>query len=232
MLEKDLLNSVTSEKLSEIAVDGAELAIDSILHEGLLKDIPIVGTIYKIGRASIGVREAIFTKKVLKFLQELKDIPLAEREEFLRKLEENAKYSNRVGEKLLVLIERLDDIDKSSVIGRLFKAAVAEKIDYETFLKLSSIVDKAFLPDLLKLRGETTDQWGIRHTSRRLHRDVQEHFYTIGIMSIEVKDDTQTKHIRSMAFIGGKKQEGFVPAIEFQFNNLGHKLIQYGINQE
>ena len=42
--------SLFETSISEIGIEFAELGIDSILQDGLLKDIPIVGTIVNVGK--------------------------------------------------------------------------------------------------------------------------------------------------------------------------------------
>ena len=53
--------SLFETSISEIGIEFAELGIDSILQDGLLKDIPIVGTIVNVGKfaQNIYVRGAV-----------------------------------------------------------------------------------------------------------------------------------------------------------------------------
>jgi hypothetical protein len=78
-LETSLVNSISSENLHDILVDTVGLTLDQFLVDGLLKDIPFFGLFYKIFKTTTNIRDAIFAKKLIKFLTQLKDIPIEKR---------------------------------------------------------------------------------------------------------------------------------------------------------
>jgi len=220
-LDISLVNSITSDNLKDITIEGAEIALDLFLEEGVLKQIPFFGTFYKGFKATMGIRESIFAKKVFKFLSELKDIPKEKRVEFVNKLDCDDNYQTKVGEKLIILIEQLDDIEKPKIIGRLLKSSINEEIEYETFLRLSSVVQKSFLPDLLKLKpnGSTT----------RFSQLTKEHFAMLGLMSIKIEENTRDKEIINAARLGGSGDINIPPILIYELNELAGKLIKYGL---
>lgn len=225
-------DSIVSDKLSELAADAAELGLDSLLADGVVKDIPVIGSLYKLAKVAMGIRENIFVKKVLKFLIELKDIPGEERKKFIAGLDSDTHKIHKVGEKIIVILERLDDIDKATIVGRLLRAAIKEYIPYEHFLKLCSIVDKAFFTDLQQLQAKSTDNWGIREIYYAVDKDSYQHFYNIGIMTMAIKDDESRKGMMQRASLGAPPKEiGFVPKVEYEFSKLGKELIRYGMNE-
>jgi hypothetical protein len=57
----------------------------------LLKEIPIIGSIYKLSKAALSIRDRLFTKKLLIFISQLKDIPSQERQEIINKTETDPK---------------------------------------------------------------------------------------------------------------------------------------------
>jgi len=217
-LEIALVNEITSDNLKDILIEGAEITLDNFLEEGIIKEIPFFGTLYKGFKAAIGIRETIFAKKVFSFLNQIKEIPLEERKVFIEKLESKKEFRQKVGEKLIFLIERLDDLEKPEIIGRLFKATIKEKITYDEFLRLSLIVDKAFMPDLLILKRTITNQLAYNQITK-------EHFATIGIMSIEYKEKPLNRVLLNFESNSDKLLE-----IKYQLNDLGKKLIKYGLN--
>jgi len=149
----DLLSeSITSSSITKISTDLIEVGLDSFLEDGLLKDIPIIGTIVGLAKTGIGIRDKLFAKKILKFLFEIKDIPFGTRIEFIEKIDTDPNYTTKVGETILLIIDKLDDIKKAELIGRLFVYSVNGTIDYMMFLRLSTIIERCFLLDLSKLR--------------------------------------------------------------------------------
>lgn len=219
-LNNSLINLINNENLKDILVEGSEITLDSFLTDCILKEIPFFGTLYKGYKATIGIRESIFAKKVFHFLIELKDIPKVKREEFIKKLDNDSKYQSKVGEKLIILIEQLDDIDKPKIIGKLFKATINSEIDYEMFLRLSLIVNKSFLPDLIKLKYKG-----------RFTQLIKEHFAMLGLMSLSIAENDRDKKILSLARLGGEnKQIDIPPILNYEPNNLAELLIKYGLS--
>lgn len=62
-LEVSLINEVTGDNLKELMIEGAEIAFDHFLEEGVLKEVPFFGALYKGGKAVFGLRESIFAKR-------------------------------------------------------------------------------------------------------------------------------------------------------------------------
>src|SRR5690606_20178951 len=104
--------------------------------------------LYKLGK-TISARQQI--KKLWKFLFQLNDVSQADRIKFLGKVEEDKTYRDELFERTLFIIERLDDEKKSEIIGRLFKNLILEKIKTVDYLRLSLIIDKTYLTDLIYL---------------------------------------------------------------------------------
>jgi hypothetical protein len=220
-LEISLINEVTGDNLKELLIEGTEVTLDNFLAEGVFKEIPFFGMLYKSARAVFGLRESIFAKKIFKFLIELENVPKAKRIEFIDKLEQSKEYRQKVGEKLIILIDQLDDIEKPQIIGKLLKAAINESISYEDFLRLSLIVQKAFLPDLVKLK-----------TYPRVYeitRIVEEQFVAIGIYSMALRDNEIGRRHASMSNSNINAQLKVPPILRYEINELGKALIEYGL---
>lgn len=66
--------------LQDSAAALAEVVLDSALDPGVTKDIPIIGTVVALSRASVAIRDRLFLKKLLHFLQELDAVPPEKRQ--------------------------------------------------------------------------------------------------------------------------------------------------------
>jgi len=146
----NILDSVSG-NLADLSAEALEVGVDQFIDNELLKEIPIFGGAVKIYNLSQRISEGFFMKKIARFLFQLKDIPKEKRERFIHKLEDE-KENRKVGEKLLIMLNKLDEVDKASIIGNLFKAFIEAKIDYNQFLRLSNLVDKSLLDDLFILK--------------------------------------------------------------------------------
>jgi hypothetical protein len=159
-IETSLIKSIAQSELKNIATDLGEVALDSLSEDGLVKDIPVIGTIAKVYSVGATVKGKIFERKIIKFLINLEEISEEKRVDFVRRITTDDKHSQKVGEHLIVLLDRMDDMNKPAYLAKLLAAYIENNIDYEMFLRLSSIIDKAFLPDLGKLHNYKKHQYG------------------------------------------------------------------------
>jgi hypothetical protein len=84
-------------------------------------------------------------------LEQIDNIPLQKKEKQIQRIDNDEKYKHKVGEKIIEIINRIDSDEKPKVIGKLFRNYLEDNIDYNTFLKLSHIVERVFYYDLLML---------------------------------------------------------------------------------
>ena len=220
-LDIALVDEMTSEKLQEMTSDGMEIALDSFLSDGIIKDIPFFGTLYKSSKAAIGIKDAIFAKMVYKFLFELKDIPPEKRKSFIEKLQTKEGYDKKVGETLIVILDKLDDLDKPTLIGRLLKYTIEEQISFEDFLRISAVIQKAFLPDLLFLKKNSFIDY--------YNPVVREQFMTLGLVRLELEFDTRESTIRKMSRLTDSPTK-VSQKLKFELNNLGEKIRKFLLN--
>lgn len=76
--------------------DIGELMIDAALNDGVLKDIPILGTIVGVGKCLKNVYDTLFVKKLIEFLVPIKGVSPEDRAEAIRKWEDDANYQGKV----------------------------------------------------------------------------------------------------------------------------------------
>lgn len=149
-LETSLINSVGGD-LKDLSADLGEVALDSFIQNDVVKDIPIIGSLLKLYRTSLGIKEYLFAKKVYKFLFELQDIPLETRQDFVNKIEAEDN-THKVGESLIILLDKLDDMSKPGMVGKAFKALLLDEINYYTYKRIAHIINSAFIEDLIDLK--------------------------------------------------------------------------------
>jgi hypothetical protein len=181
--EKDLgtslIETVGKSDLAQFIPDYLEIGLDSQLTEGVLKELPVVSTSLAIYKATLGIRDFILLKKIILFLKEASKVDEQERQEFLSKIAEDKKYQRRVGEQLLLYIDRLDDIEKAIFLAKLFNGYVKREIEYDTFQRLSNAVDKTFIGDLRNLKQYySTDL-------KKVGKDILHHLAQSGLVSME-----------------------------------------------
>jgi hypothetical protein len=150
-VEVSLVQAIGSSQLPELTIDIAEAALDQFLVDGLLKDVPVLGSIVRAARLSIDINNYLFLRKLARFLLRLGEVPEATRKSFVGELHGDPGRRREVGERLMLILNRLDDISKADLLGRLFKAYVMGRLSYELFSRASTALDRASVYSLRSL---------------------------------------------------------------------------------
>lgn len=87
---------------------------------------------------------------------------------------ESRKETNNAGEKLLITLNRLNDDEKATFIGRLFKKTIIGKLEYKDFIRLTHIIDNAYIEDLKLLENN--------YYLERIDNDVKSNLHQIGLI--------------------------------------------------
>jgi hypothetical protein len=144
--ENNLTASVSNEILNtsiDLSTEYSELALDEFLADGILKEVPIIKTIYSVGKLGVSIRERFFVKKLCIFLKEFHSETLDESklDDFKYKFDTDTKYRKHVTEHLVVCIDALQDINKPKILAKLFRACCYGKFDWDHFVQLSIVLN-------------------------------------------------------------------------------------------
>lgn len=150
-----VIDSGSKDNLLELISDAAEFGLDSVLESEELKQIPVIGSLARLAKIGASVRDRLYARKLLRFLREVSTVPPEERAKFAEGISSRGN-KERAGEALLLLIDRLDHMTKPEIVGRIVRSAMLGEIDYESSLRLSAMVERAYFSDLLLLpKAET-----------------------------------------------------------------------------
>jgi len=120
--------ALTDNSLQDTAASLAEAALDAALEDGLLRDIPIIGSVLGIGRAAITISDRLFLKKLSHFLNESSSISLKQRTKFIEEISESNESPVKIGEKILYLIDKCEDHESARIAGIIFSAFLDKKL--------------------------------------------------------------------------------------------------------
>lgn len=174
-IEQSLNETIDSSNLEGLTADLGEIALDSLLEDGILKEIPVFGSIVKVAKLGANLSDFLLYKKVYKFLFQIKEIPLDQRKKFYSDIITSNEYNKNIGEALLFILDKLDDIQKPEIIGKLFAATLIGKLSYKDFLRLSYIIGRIFIPDIYELRN--------LRTGMSVENESKSNLYNLGLMS-------------------------------------------------
>ena len=148
---KEMMTVLASQELGELSADAVELVIDSTMKDGIVKDIPIVGTIFNLAKLGAGIRDLLLAKKLLRFLREFSYLKASARARLVADMAGTEDKREKVGEVIIDLVDRSGSDDKAALIGLLFVAAGRGKVPVDALLRLSAIVSQASMSDLIGL---------------------------------------------------------------------------------
>ena len=125
-----------------------EFSIDQALDEGLLKDIPLVGWIAKGISAARSISDVIFFNKIVRFLFSLENVDPQVHEDCRAMMRVDHDYRRRVGEHLVLILDKLDSLQKAEILAKCFGCFLDGDMDHDRFMDLAHVVDRASLADL------------------------------------------------------------------------------------
>ena len=150
-----------SDSLASNITDGigeiVEVGLDTIMDEGILKEIPIVSTAISLYRFGDSIRERHHLKKLAVFIDQIRrSCPTeAKRQAYQEKFTSDAKFRNQELEYILILIDRFVSYDKPRMLARLYLAYLEGTIMWEEFTMYSEVVDRFLFLDCRTLTTES-----------------------------------------------------------------------------
>lgn len=147
-IEISMVDSIASENLKGIAADTSEMVIDTLLTDEAIKSIPIFGTLLKTYNIFESIKEQLFAQKVLSFLSSISDSSAQERNSLISKLTKAKGSTKRLGETIILILDRLDDQEKPELIGRLFLACANDKITVDQLFRYTGFIERLYIGDI------------------------------------------------------------------------------------
>lgn len=157
-MEEKTLSVALSETLKSESVDCisslAEIGLDSILEDGLFKDIPIVSTVISLYKIGNSLKDRYNLKKTLIFINEINNGIANEekRLEYCAKFKNNDNFRNQEIEYLLVLIDRYISYDKPKMLAKIYLAYLDGVLTWEELTMYAEVVDRFIYGDLEMLK--------------------------------------------------------------------------------
>ncbi len=156
VLEGKLVESIKVKELGKLAERYANIDIGLVLDEKTFNGIPVISNIAGVIKTGFNIRDRLYIKKIAYFLAQVGSTTQEQRDKFIK---DNCQDVRKFEEAVLLILEQADNMEKSSLIGKIFKACILGKISYQDALSLSSIVNKALWQDLeALLSGNDTEQ--------------------------------------------------------------------------
>lgn len=151
----------------QLGAEAAEIVADAISVETVAA-IPVVGTAFSAVRAMDAIRERILQQKLLAFLQEPSLTKAAEARRLRNAIYQDEEKAAQIGTTLLLVLDKVTDLKKPELLGKVYAAYLSDEVDAETVLRLAHAIDMAATMDLVTFieapttPGFLTDDWAQR----------------------------------------------------------------------
>ena len=197
---------VASGDAIELGADIAEFTIDQWLDDGLLKNIPWVGWVFRAKSAYSSISDRILLAKIVKFLISLHSNPNHRRSVLLKQLEKSPDKRRRIGEQILIALENLDDLEKPELIAKCFTYYLDGLLSYREFSQLVDAITKCHGTDLA---------WFYTPFPRVNMRPPYERLFTAGL-----------SRLKSRQRVPPHRENQALPemSLEFEMSRLGELL--------
>lgn len=140
------------EPLEDTAVDIAEVFLDTVFEDGILKDIPIIGTLAAFTKVGISLRERNLAKNTYAFILGFRKraISTGIKNKYRERMKDPKAAEKELGY-ALTLLDRETQYQKAVFLGRAYRAFVDEAISWDKFVELSEAISRMFMIDFKHL---------------------------------------------------------------------------------
>ena len=141
--------SIFNDSLADGVANIAEVGIDSIMSDGLLKDIPIVNLLLNASRTLKAIHERNLLKNTALFLDAVNSQKIDDKKvQAYKKKLLNEKTAERELGRVIVLLDQYVDNIKAQMLGKLFCQYIDRDYSWDKFCELSDILNRLFLDDM------------------------------------------------------------------------------------
>ena len=167
MRPKHSASSAETNELNVFEIQQSKQAKEFVLKNGSLefevfadilktaKDIPYIGSLFKLGKVAVNLMDYWFIRKLQLFLEQSETLEEDRKDGFLNSL--SPDDYRKISKYLTQLLYSSEEDAKASLMGKIYRSRLMDEIDNDMMLRLCSVVNKAFLPDLEHLHEYTAE---------------------------------------------------------------------------
>ncbi len=171
------------------------------------KDLPYIGSLFRLGKVAVNYMDYRFVRKLHFFLEQSELVEPEKKKEFLDSLSE--PDNKRISGYLTQLLYTSEEDAKATLMGKIYRSRLLGEIDNNMMLRLCSVVNKAFLPDLDHLAEYVEDNDSYDY--------IRDNLNSLGLLQdlggVYQKDDGEWEGM------------GFGPA-KHRLNDVGRELLR------
>ncbi|QDT15588.1 hypothetical protein [Alienimonas californiensis] len=149
LIEREMTTTLLKSDLSDIGASFADAALDEL-------PLPVFSALRKLYKGAKTVAQYFFCKKLLRLLAEIADVPPEVRSRRLEEALPSQDDKEKFGEHITLVLERLNDVGKATLMGRAAHAFLSGKINLEQLRSINFAIE-AVNPRLLPVLERMVD---------------------------------------------------------------------------
>lgn len=148
-MSTDLLASIGDSHIVNLVGDVMDTLISNTSESEVLKSVPILGTCVALYKETKNIQTYLLTKKIYIFLTQLHDLNANEVYDMVYEIDNGThKVQERLGEVLIGLIDRSDNIITTAYIAQLFRCYILKRISLDYFLEGTRVLNNISIKSL------------------------------------------------------------------------------------
>jgi hypothetical protein len=206
-LNQSLVETLSKADLPSLLMEYGEIAVDGLMKSPAVEKIPILGSVVAIGKVGLGVKDFLFTKKLVHFLNETK-LSDDERTKFSEKVTE--MNDAKLGERVIFSIDKCDEEKKVTYVGKLFKQYSQGKLPIDMLKRLLRAVELSYVDDLDLLKLQPVEL-------QNVDASITDNLYSLGLLElpIELADAGGPDDDENPFMVNGKKYKVSLMGVVF-----------------
>lgn len=211
-MSTDLLASIGDSHIVNLVGDVMDTLISNTSESEVLKSVPILGTCVALYKETKNIQTYLLTKKIYIFLTQLHDLNANEVYDMVYEIDNGThKVQERLGEVLIGLIDRSDNIITTAYIAQLFRCYILKRISLDYFLEGTRVLNNISIKSLHSFLS-------ISDWSKIDEIDCHD-FYRVGL--VDKLDIVEVKK-----YDGGQNKSYRVGALYNRLSSLGKTLYE------
>ena len=219
-LVKNFERSIFDSSSMDIGIDYAELGIDTFITNDVVKEIPILKSIAAVAKIGYNLHERNLYNQTLVFLNEFNNNLNSDKVKSHReKLNNNPKKLHDELGRVLIILNRNIDLEKSKILAKLYSEYINEQYNWDVFCELSDITDKLFITDIKCLK-QVFNNNGVRENDEITYN--HDRLISIGLLSNDQRSGGMIWHQIEVEALSGIQSSNVDNHIVVRITKSGH----------
>ena len=167
------------DEIMSLLTDYGELTLYMFLRDGIIKELPIVGSTFSMIKISADIRDRIFLEKLKSFIENI------EKNTKWQEKFSDIEECSRISKQLLYIVDSCDDDKKLKLIGMAFNYLAKGEINKDDYFFTVNMISKSFYPYLEMLLDIDESDERFPNDGTKYHYDGIVHLLNIGALDYD-----------------------------------------------